>query len=999
MFDERGQCPYHLVAKSQRSMDVKVKVCKALSSLLPLLDPTTLDKGSKKKKGHGKSAKEYATQGSEIYKCLANAEAAFLGTRPVQADAPVGATSEPISYPPTDRNGTEESSLDSKGNTAIDEPRNESGAQSNDSHQPSSPNQGTESLLNNEEVSGQPLVITTPLDMQLSRLLQLDEDYFSFSKVTFVDTDVDYVPTSMVDDLTAREALLYCQGLKFDNFAWEVEFTPSLRLFFKKVRREHPTLLSDVISRFADIAQCKPGWNSLSTPLPCNGVELFQTEVEGCRVLWEKATQYSPFVTKKANTADHFYYVQILRLWDVSTALDQASDAYISDCIERIQSSYRRGRHAAIQLTPINDQLSEGANTPGCYFVTHEGLDSLPSAEPGAQSHHLFLPAASMREGEYCAVPFYALSDTFVRALCASGTSSRYDFPHKPWPTEDHIISLDPRKAVLLLGRSGTGKTTCCLHRLWVHFRDYWANGREDPGIPRNTRTPLSVLSSIEPSGGDIGDDGMEEDEPELEGKTPEMFEDAVDHVDGDVVALGSEDDDAEEAAQNRFEHLKQIFVTKNPVLCSQLKRKFYDFAAAHSYLNQHMECEKMRVPDTLPEVLDRQYPLFITSQQFLLLLDRTLPGESLFGTKDPNRLRILSAEYDFDEHEMMVELHDSEGEEEEEGEGGGAHVPQHGRVMVWTEITATYFTKTVWPKISRHCPLKNLDPALVWTEIKSFIKGSAEALLRQQPLDLEEYEKVGKKLAPNYAEERKVIYNLFEAYNQFRQNCASRIFDECDLIHNIYRRLIKMGKFHCLPHRFYVDEVQDFTQAELMLILACCQDPNGLFFTGDTAQSIMQGVAFRFKDLRSIFRLVSKGLPEVQLPTIYKLVTNFRSHAGILRLAGTVIDLLLCFFKQSFDSSLPRDKGILEGPHPVLLWSPDIDDLAFLLKIQKRDSSVIEFGAHQVVIVRSKEVRQGLPKIFESAIVLTVFEAKGLEFDDVLLYNFFSDSLVRVET
>lgn len=31
--------------------------------------------------------------------------------------------------------------------------------------------------------------------------------------------------------------------------------------------------------------------------------------------------------------------------------------------------------------------------------------------------------------------------------------------------------------------------------------------------------------------------------------------------------------------------------------------------------------------------------------------------------------------------------------------------------------------------------------------------------------------------------------------------------------------------------------------------------------------------------------------------------------------------------------------------------------------------------------------------EITESAIVLTVFEAKGLEFDDVLLWNFFSDS------
>lgn len=28
--------------------------------------------------------------------------------------------------------------------------------------------------------------------------------------------------------------------------------------------------------------------------------------------------------------------------------------------------------------------------------------------------------------------------------------------------------------SILLLGRSGTGKTTCCLYRLWNQFQAYW---------------------------------------------------------------------------------------------------------------------------------------------------------------------------------------------------------------------------------------------------------------------------------------------------------------------------------------------------------------------------------------------------------------------------------------------------------------------------------------------------------------------------------------------
>ena len=38
---------------------------------------------------------------------------------------------------------------------------------------------------------------------------------------------------------------------------------------------------------------------------------------------------------------------------------------------------------------------------------------------------------------------------------------------------------------------------------------------------------------------------------------------------------------------------------------------------------------------------------------------------------------------------------------------------------------------------------------------------------------------------------------------------------------------------------------------------------------------------------------------------------------------------------------------------------------------------------------------RESLPEELKVAIVLTIFESKGLEFDDVLLYNFFKDSQV----
>ena len=63
----------------------------------------------------------------------------------------------------------------------------------------------------------------------------------------------------------------------------------------------------------------------------------------------------------------------------------------------------------------------------------------------------------------------------------------------------------------------------------------------------------------------------------------------------------------------------------------------------------------------------------------------------------------------------------------------------------------------------------------------------------------------------------------------------------------------------------------------------------------------------------------------------VYQLTHNYRSHAGILRLANSVVQLMLEFFPESFDRLEP-DQGLFEGPRPVLLESYSFSDLAVLL-------------------------------------------------------------------
>ena len=202
---------------------------------------------------------------------------------------------------------------------------------------------------------------------------------------------------------------------------------------------------------------------------------------------------------------------------------------------------------------------------------------------------------------------------------------------------------------------------------------------------------------------------------------------------------------------------------------------------------------------------------------------------------------------------------------------------------------------------------------------------------------------------------------------------------------------------------------MQDFTQAELSLFLEACADKNALLLTGDTCQTIARGVGFRFEELTTMFynmkvaqarQLEARGVrladvPKEQLcqvPEISKLSVNYRTHNGILGAASEIVSLLLTLFPSSVDQ-LQKDVGHFDGPKPVLLTDTSKDDLSILLCGSDPQHSQIEFGAHQVVLVRNQAAKARLPIELQTALVLTIFESKGLEFDEVFIFDFFNDS------
>ena len=875
--------------------------------------------------------------------------------------------------------------------------------------------------------------ITTLIKEKVDYVLKIDDCYWleNSESVYTAKGESQQTASSIRIDKIVAESIdskeIDKQWKKIEECTWEVECT---EVFWKELVKQEKSLIKEAFNKLFRLANGE--WHgefhkSLSGTKIQNLYELKLTK--SIRIIWELAITYSPRLSSQNKSE---LYTEVIRVWSLVVNHD-----HIDKHIKQIERANIRGLQSVIKkkLSSCNQKNLAAALRKRIPRIYH------PKVE-GSHTDIAFFPPASAKEDGYNVEGFYTITDGFIEGILNNG--GRRDFPFKGWPKENEIIGLKKDESIILLGRSGTGKTTCCLYRLWNKFKSYWENAIDsEPQLPRLplNKSKLNVTAM------------MEEKENEVfyhsDGKEVFDHHDHIQHVsvDGekgvhnDICKSTTETDvplersklnivescyentsyksnETTESTETTFEkcdvkeiviydHLQPVFITKNSVLSAQFKRKFYDMAQIVKCLRNHLEYENVKYPCTLQELNAHAYPLFLTSYEWLHLLDASLEDDPFFPRNLDGSLavKVLDMDYHFDEYtENLIMLDESASEDEEEhyADVNTAKKQPHtaSNNKVWQKVDATYFCEKLWQKIIKGiCDGKKINPLLVWIEIKSFIKGSSQALLTTDGyLSYEEYLNLGHKIAPDFVGKREMAYELFRKYEDLKRR--SRYFDECDVVFNLFQRLSKPDEINWCIHQFYIDEVQDFTQAELMLLLHCCRWPNGLFLTGDTAQSIMRGVSFRFSDLRSVFHDISKHVDQyrgqktkIRVPPLHELTQNFRSHSGILQMAASVIDLLRNFFSSSLDV-LPRDQGMFPGPMPVLLLSCEFSDLVLLLKGNRREASAIEFGARQAIIVQSEEAKESVRKKIK-AIVLTVFESKGLEFDDVVLYNFFSDSKV----
>jgi hypothetical protein len=229
------------------------------------------------------------------------------------------------------------------------------------------------------------------------------------------------------------------------------------------------------------------------------------------------------------------------------------------------------------------------------------------------------------------------------------------------------------------------------------------------------------------------------------------------------------------------------------------------------------------------------------------------------------------------------------------------------------------------------------------WTVIRTFLKGSLEAFQSSDGIlskdDFVEVERLGKNRCRLPSELREVVYDEFLRYQKYIED--QQLWDDCDRVRHILLRIKETREVdpdayeQIQRSKVYVDEVQDYTQLEILLFFYL-GGPNGLFLAGDPAQSVVEGTEFRFEEIRSCGHFVGSVLQKPKTVNV-----NFRSHSGILNCAGGVLDFMFTHFPGSA-KQLKKDAGLFQGSRPGVLSGASINQLNILLSDKLKGAVIL---------------------------------------------------------
>ncbi|KGO54138.1 DNA helicase, UvrD-like, C-terminal [Penicillium expansum] len=572
-----------------------------------------------------------------------------------------------------------------------------------------------------------------------------------------------------------------------------------------------------------------------------------------------------------------------LAVWQIVTSEEELETAI--EQIILIQESYTAELAQLCLERPV--QQSDGTWTPRQFGnVKETGSSQMRSIASSKAS-----PALVEMSNK-----FYNLTEPFLKSIVNKNDAEEFPFDLSP---EELEIVKHFSTSSLILGRSGTGKTTCLLFKMLAKHK-------------------------------------------------------------------------ARQSASDE-QQARQLLLTRSSYLASKLQtyaKSLIDAQSKAPSIEEDVDLDLK--PTSFFALKNWHFPIVCTYDEFLGLLENTIrmaDRKDFLRDINPNKTKSLDPQ-----------------------------VGDKPRVIDFSIFKTEY-----WGSLSGLSP-PSCSPELLFAEIMGVIKGSSITAKSLKPLYRAEYVKKSAKASPAFTSEaeRDKVFGAFERYE--KQKRLRKEVDELDRVSVLLKslrdnRALAKQIQRCFDE-IYVDEIQDLRCLDIVLLLGCLSDARGIHLAGDTAQCISKDSVFRFPEIKALFyehyEVIANELnqPSFAKPVQFSLAKNYRSHQGILSFASWVMQLLWHGFPETIDK-LDPEIGYIGGPKPIIFAGFDSSILsAKMIGLVKLNDKVADFGAEQVILVRDDTSKDKLQtQIGDIALVLTILESKGMEFDDVLVYDFFGSS------
>ena len=387
------------------------------------------------------------------------------------------------------------------------------------------------------------------------------------------------------------------------------------------------------------------------------------------------------------------------------------------------------------------------------------------------------------------------------------------------------------------------------------------------------------------------------------------------------------------------------------------------------AYLNPastvlHVLDKALSFDDAQSAVFDTPLPLIVIgsagSGKTALTLEKlkTLPGHGLYLTRssflvESARSLYYAHRYANDGQQVdflsLAELVET------------IQVPS-GRQARWPDFAA-------W--CSRHHGAFQLrEPHRIFEEVTGVLTGSAET---GPHLREDEYLALGVRQSIFLGEERRTVYRIFERWLAHLREQG--LFDA-----NVAaweRRSLATERYDFLV----IDEVQDVTPVELRLALATLGDKSAFLLCGDSNQIVHPNL-FSWARVKSLFHAErGRHAGPSPLDRIHVLSANYRNTRAVTALANRLL-----LVKQRRFGSVDRESNYLvecvSGEEGRVELVADVPEVRAELEARTRRS------ARTAVVVLRDEDKAAARAAFSTPLLFSVQEAKGLEYDNVLLFN-----------